>query len=185
MEWIECGRTARRNAAPKGHWKRLRGRLEKMTDGAAVTALFACPTSGPFLLAGPLRVSAVVGDRLIGLQPIVTASGRPASTLLDFALGSDVTALAQSRGKVCALEVAASAFVVARFDSFGDEVSVAGFTVQGHGDQLSVGRHVVRTGDRPGGSLMALRVGEPPRALRELPRDLKPWVSTPYPDIGA
>lgn len=185
MEWIERGRTPRRSAAPKGHWKRLRGRLETMTDGAPVTALFACPTSGPFLLAGPVRVSAAIGDRLVGLQTIVTSNGRPPSTLLDFALGSDVAALVQSRDRVCALEVSASAFVVARFDSFGDEVGVAGFTIRGHGDQISVGRHIVRTGDRPGRSLVALRAGDAPHGLSQLPRDLKPWVSTPHPGIDS
>ncbi|MCA4997905.1 hypothetical protein HWD35_24610 [Tsukamurella tyrosinosolvens] len=182
MEWIERGSAPVRNTAPRGHWSRLRARLAELDESTQVTALFACPAFGAFLLAGPLRRSAAAGHRLIGLQEVAAASGAPAKHLLDIGTGIE-SHLTGYGSQLNALTVTSSTLVAAQFNSFGDAVYVCGFTIPSCGAQLGVGRHIIRTAHRPGHSLVSLQAAHGPAPLRTPPRNLASWESTVYPGL--
>ncbi|NDK92574.1 hypothetical protein GYA93_23925 [Gordonia desulfuricans] len=144
-----------------------------------MTALMRGHAFGAYLLSGPLRTSKAVGGRMIGLQPVLTTSGAAVGKVIDIEPRLDAC-FSRKGTAVSAATVRPGVFAHATFDSFGDDIHVAGFTMGIAGaDSIGIGHHIVRMQGNVRGMLRRLRVVEAPDSFVPPPGELTAWSAPP------
>lgn len=155
--------------------KQMQQTLAEIEDGDVWGITFVSRPFGCFFIRGPVRRSLAIGALTLGGKILTTGdSVRPVRQVVR--MTTDLPPWDAESAQVQAELFHHGTPVVARFDSFGDILTVAGYLVEStERKMLGVGHHIVSAGGRISASLLHISALIPSEPIWPCPEAVGSW----------